>query len=156
MLATWCKELTHWERSKAGGEGNNRGWDGWMASPTQCTWVWVDSGSWWWTGRPGMLRFMGSQRAGHNWATELNWIWVDYCCHFASNKAIPDQDKDGTRAEFCKESILLHWKRGQRSSSSSTGLGLWLTQVMSHWKGCQGSLNNPLPKKSLKQGSQLP
>ena len=44
-----------------------------MASPTQWTWVWVDSGSWWWTGRPGVLRFMGSQRIGHDWATELNW-----------------------------------------------------------------------------------
>ena len=48
-------------------------WDGWMASPTQWRWVWVNSGSWWWTGRPGMLRFMGSQRVGHDWATELNW-----------------------------------------------------------------------------------
>ena len=63
----WC-----WERLRAGGEGDNRGWDGWMASPSQWTWVWVDSGSWWWTGRPGVLRFMGSQRLGHNWATELN------------------------------------------------------------------------------------
>ena len=53
-------------------EGDDRGWDGWMASPTQWTWVWVNSESWWWTGRPGMLRFMGSQRVGHNWATELN------------------------------------------------------------------------------------
>ena len=75
-LATWSKELTHWkrpwcwERLKAG-EGDSRRWDGWMASPTQWTWVWVDSGSWWWTGRPGMLQFMGSQRVGHNWATEL-------------------------------------------------------------------------------------
>ena len=50
----------------------NRGWDGWMASPTRWTWVWVNSRSWWWTGRPGMLRFMGSQRVGHDWATELN------------------------------------------------------------------------------------
>ena len=77
-LATWCEELTHlkrpwcWERLRAGGEGNDRGWDGWMASPTQRTWGWVDSGSWWWTGRPFMLRFMRSQRVGHNWATELN------------------------------------------------------------------------------------
>ena len=63
-----------WERMRAGGEADDRGWDDWMASPTQQTWVWVDSGSWWWTGRPGMLRFMGSQRVGHNWATELNWI----------------------------------------------------------------------------------
>ena len=56
----------------AGGEGDDRGWDGWMASPTQWTWVWVDSGSWWWTGRPGVLWFMGSQRVGHNWAIEVN------------------------------------------------------------------------------------
>ena len=54
-----------------GGEGDDRGWDGWMASPTRWTWVWVDSGSWWWTGRPGVLRFMGSQRVGHDWKTEL-------------------------------------------------------------------------------------
>ena len=83
-LATWCEELTHlkrpwcWERLRAGGEGDNRGWDGWMASPTQWTHVWVDSFSWWWTGRPGVLQFMGSKRVRHNWATELNWsqVWV--------------------------------------------------------------------------------
>ena len=78
-LATWCDELTHlkrpwcWERLRAGGEGDDRGWDGWMASLTQWTWVWVNSRSWWWTGRPGVLRFMRLQRVGHNWATELNW-----------------------------------------------------------------------------------
>ena len=55
------------------GEGDDRGWDGWMALPTQWTWVWVHSGSWWWTRKPGVLQFMGSQRVGHNWATELNW-----------------------------------------------------------------------------------
>ena len=57
----------------AGGEGDDRGWGGWMASLTRWTWVWVNSGSWWWTGRPGMLQFMGSQRVGHDWATELKW-----------------------------------------------------------------------------------
>ena len=57
----------------AGGEGDNRGWDGWMASLTWWMWVWVNSGSWWWTGRPGVLRFMGSQRIGHDWATDLIW-----------------------------------------------------------------------------------
>ena len=62
----WC-----WEGLGAGGEGDDREWDGWMASPTQWTWVWVNSRSWWWTGRPGMLRFMGSQRVRHDWATEL-------------------------------------------------------------------------------------
>ena len=71
-LATWCEELTHlkrpwcWEILEVGGEGDDRGWDGWMASPTQWTWVWVSPGSWWWTGRPGMLQSMGSQRVGHN------------------------------------------------------------------------------------------
>ena len=58
---------------KTGGEGDDRGWDGWMASRTWWTWVWVNSGSWWWTGRPGVLQFMGSQRVGHDWVTELNW-----------------------------------------------------------------------------------
>ena len=58
---------------EARGEGNDRGWDGWMASPTRWTWIWVNSGSWWWTGRAGLLRFMGSPRVGHDWATELNW-----------------------------------------------------------------------------------
>ena len=78
-LATWCEELTLlkrpwcWERLRAGGEEDNRWWDGWMASPTQWTWVWVNSRSWWWTGRPGMLQSMGSQSQTQlsNW-TELN------------------------------------------------------------------------------------
>ena len=84
-LATSCEELIHWKRPwcwkrlKAGGEGGNRGWDGWMASSlTWWAWVWVISGSWWWTGRPGVHQFMGLQRVGHDWATELNWaesIW---------------------------------------------------------------------------------
>ena len=77
-LATSCEELTHlkrpwlWERLKAG-VGDDRGWDGWMASPTQWTLVWVNSGSRWWTGWPGVLQPMGSQQVGHDWATELNW-----------------------------------------------------------------------------------
>ena len=80
-LGTWCKELTYWkrpwcwERLKAGGEGDDRGWDGWMASLTQWTWVRVNSGSWWWT-RPGVLQSMGSQRIGYNWATELNSLKI--------------------------------------------------------------------------------
>ena len=80
-LATWCEELTHlkrpwcWERLKAGGEGDDRGWDGWMASLTQLTWVWVNSRSWWGTGRPGMLQSMGLQRVRYNWATELI-VWA--------------------------------------------------------------------------------
>ena len=62
-----------WEGLRAGGEEDDRGWDGCMASPTLCTWVCVNSGSWWWTGRPGVLQFLGSQRVGYDWATELNW-----------------------------------------------------------------------------------
>ena len=69
-----------WEGLEAGGEGDDRGWEGWMASPTWWTWVWVNSRSWWWTGRPGVLRFMGSPRVGHDWATELNWTsFIIHC-----------------------------------------------------------------------------
>ena len=74
-LATWCKELTHWKRPwcwewlKAG-EGDDRGWDGWMPSPTRWTWVWANFGSYWWTGKPGMLQSIGLQGAGYDWATE--------------------------------------------------------------------------------------
>ena len=76
-LDTSCEELTHWKRFwrweglGAGGKEDDRGWDGWMASPTRWTWVWVNSGSWWWTGRPGVLWFMGWRRVGHEWAAEL-------------------------------------------------------------------------------------
>ena len=79
-LATWCE---NWFIGKDPDAGKDWRWeekgmtedeiDGWMASPTQWTWVWASSRSWWWTGRPGMLQFMGSQRVGHDWATELNW-----------------------------------------------------------------------------------
>ena len=78
-LATWCEEPALWKRSrcwerlKAGGEGDSRGWGVWMASQTQWTWVWVNSGSLWWTGRPGKLQSMGLQRVRHDWETELNW-----------------------------------------------------------------------------------
>ena len=101
-LATCCEELTHWKRPwcwerLGAGEGDDRGWGGWIASLTQWTWVWVNSGSWWWTGRPGLLLFMGSQGVKHNRVTELNWtLWsvprwklppsqllprFPHCCH---------------------------------------------------------------------------
>ena len=81
--ASGIKELSHWknpwfwERLRAGGEGDDRGWYGWMALPTWWTWVWLDSGSWCWTGRPGLLWLMESQRVGHHWVTELNWLEDD-------------------------------------------------------------------------------
>ena len=80
ILATWCEELTHWkrpwcwERLKVGGEGDNKGWYGWMASPTWWTWIWTSSGSWWWTGKPGVLQSTGLQRVGQDWGTKLNWV----------------------------------------------------------------------------------
>ena len=86
-LATWCEELTHlkrpwcWERLKAWGEGDDRGWDNWMASPIRWTWVWASSRNWWWTGKPGMLQSMESQTVRHNWVTELTscLLWRNVC-----------------------------------------------------------------------------
>ena len=79
----WC-----WERLMTGGEGDNRGWGGWMASPTQWTWVWVDSRSWWWTEKPGILRFMGSQRVRHNWATELKYTYNQFTSLYSRNNSV--------------------------------------------------------------------
>ena len=86
-FTTSWEELTYWKILMlggigAGGEGDDRGWDGWMTSPTRWTWVWVNSGRWWWTGRPGVLQFMGLQRVGHDRATELNWF------HFTNDMTI--------------------------------------------------------------------
>ena len=75
-LATWCKELLlkrPWYQERLKAEGDTRGWDGWIASPTQWTWIWVNSGSWWWTARPGMLQSTGLQRVRHDLAAEMNW-----------------------------------------------------------------------------------
>ena len=74
----WC-----WEGLGAGGEGDDRGWDGWMASLTRWMWVWVNSWSLWWTGRPGVLRFMRSQRVGHDWGTELTEWPTEYTYHIS-------------------------------------------------------------------------
>ena len=97
-LATWCERLTHlkrpwcWERLKVGGEGDDRGWDGWMASPTQWTWVCLNSGSLN-SRRPGVLQSMGSQRVRHDWAPELIWfislsIVLSESIHIAANGKI--------------------------------------------------------------------
>ena len=74
MERPWC-----WERLKAGREGDNRGWDGWMAAATWWTWVWVNSERWWWTRKPDMLLSMRSHRIGHDWATELNILLIQQC-----------------------------------------------------------------------------
>ena len=95
-LAIWCEEPTHgkrlwcWERQKAGRAGDDRGWDGWMALPTQWTWVWASSGSWWWPGKPGVLQSMRSQRVGHDWVTEQQHnnmgVHLSFWLLFSSNK----------------------------------------------------------------------
>ena len=119
--------MTSWEGLGAGGEGDNRGWDGWMSSLTRWTWVWVNSGSWWWTGRLDMLRFMGSQRVGHYWATELNWILhcvyvpqlsYPFICWWTS-RLLPCP---GYYKQCCNE----HW--GPRVSFNSDFLGVYAQQ----------------------------
>ena len=95
-LATWFKELIHckspwcWERLKAGGEGNDIGWDGWMASPTRWTWVWASSSGWQWTGKPGVLQSMRSQRAGHDWTTEVT-DWGSHVKYYPYNREEQNQ-----------------------------------------------------------------
>ena len=88
-LATSCEELTYWKRPwcweglGAGGEGDDRGWDGWMTPLTQWTWVWTSFGCWRWAGQPGVLQYRGSQRVVHDWETDLNWIEVEKYLKFA-------------------------------------------------------------------------
>ena len=102
---TWCEELTHWKRPwcweglGARGEGDNRGWDGWMASLTRWIWAWVNSRSLWWTGRPGVLWF----RVRNDWATELNWtegrVW-------SNELKSPIKDSENTRTlSFCSNQL---------------------------------------------------
>ena len=103
----WC-----WEWLKAGGEGGDRGWGGWMASLTQWTWVWVNSGSWWWTGRPGVLQPMGSQRVRHDWATELNWtdgLWAKFCS-LPVNKGLLRHSFAHFSPEVAMAAFVLQWQ----------------------------------------------
>ena len=129
-LATWCEELTHlkrpwcWERLKEGGEGDDRGWDGWMASLTQWTWVWVNSGSGWWTGRPGVLHYMGSQRVGtqlSKW-TELNVVAVLL--------EVLGADMRG-QARNIRKLIKIYFNMWMRQRSC--GLSLWVHSSKTAW-----------------------
>ena len=143
-LATLCKELTHWKRPwcweglGAGGEGGERGWDGWMASPTRWTWVWVNSGSWWWTGRPGVLWFMRLQRVGHDWATELNWTeWLSNntrcpefsacaeLCKFRSS-SYPSRYKAYFISSYLSQGWIFHYKNSLSRMVTTCSLpALW-------------------------------
>ena len=115
-LATSCEELIHWKRPwcweglGAGGKGDDRGWDGWMASPTRWTWVWVNSRSWWWTGRPGMLRFTGSQRVRHDWMTELNWTDVEIVKRLKIHAKSNSQSKVKSNISICMQCVFTHSK----------------------------------------------
>ena len=114
--------LTHWKRPwcweglGAGGEGDDRGWDGWMASLTWWIWVWVNSGSWWWTGRPGMLQFMGSQRLGHDWATELNWTDTQ------SQLLHSQQTNLLSSLMSCLRPFKVHWLKNKSSETKAAWL----------------------------------
>ena len=92
-----------------GQEKGMTGWDGWMASPTRWTWAWVNSGSWWWTGRPGVLQFMGSQRVGHDWATEL----IDEKERLKLTQPVSaggSQPSSKVQALICWACLSLHWQ----------------------------------------------
>ena len=129
-LATWCEKLTHlkrpgcWERLKVKGERDNGGWDRWMASPTQWTWVWVNSRSRWWTGRPGVLQSMGSQSQTRlsNWV-ELNWRRL---------LRVPWTTRRSSQSILRKATLNIHWKGWCWSWSSST-LATWFEKP-THWK----------------------
>ena len=153
----WCKELTHskrpwcWERLKAGGEGDDSGWDGWMASPTRWTWVWVNSGSCWWTGKPGPAAVHGSQTVRYDWATELNWK------DLTSWEGIPSALMNGTASGQQKEPGSQKGKEGLTALDSVPAAapegrcfclcgpeGRWLTQEHLAEQTCKPSLPHPV------------
>ena len=125
----WC-----WEGLGAE-EGDGRGWDGWMASQTRWMWVWVNSGSWWWTGRPGVLRFMGSQRVGHNWTTELDWTELSTAyillsqCFVTINICFFNNQSILNRMETSGEKLT----GMSHVPSSYTWLGINSTHVFDEW-----------------------
>ena len=129
-LATWCEELTHlkrpwcWQGLGAGGEGDDRGWDGCMASLTQLTWVWVNSGSWWWTRRPGVLQSVASQRVRLNWATELIvWATVHTNPHTHTHDSFRWRGKGLSHTVFSNH--ICQMPSISRQSSLLTLLPLW-------------------------------
>ena len=127
-LATWCKELTNWkrpwcwERLKAGRKGDDRGWDGWMASPTQWTWVWVIFGSWWWTGKPGVLQSRGLQRVGQDWVTELtDQPLTGYCVLPSTVHSLCSSNNDRIKTQV--------WSCRCKALIQSMALALWYNEI---------------------------
>ena len=117
-VATCCQKRTHWEKTwcwerlKVGGEGDDRGWDAWMESPSSWRWVWASFSSWWWTGKPGVLQSMGLQRVRHNWVTELNWS------HLSMVREILRPEK---QVWFGQKRIPCKWR-----AATTGGLQPWL------------------------------
>ena len=104
--------MTHWKtpwcwEGLGAREGDDRGWDVWMTSPTQWTWVWVNSGSWWWTGRTGVLRFAGLQRVRYDWATEMNWTELKLVWLVQQQATVSRSKNSFTQSQFCVKSIPL-------------------------------------------------
>ena len=146
-LATSCEKLTHWKRLwcweglGAGGEGDKKVWDGWMASPTRWTWVWVNSESWWWTGRPGVLEFMGSQRVRHNWVIELNWTVLSCVQLCDPIDCIPQVfSVHGISQVRILEWVSIpysrgsSWPRDRTCISCVSCIGRW---ILDHWGTCE-------------------
>ena len=106
-------------------------WDGWMASPTRWTWAWVNSGSWWWTGRSGMLGFMGSQGVGHDWVTELNWTYIHSMKKYLEYGLIHKQwfSRKQNKTLYTKQTVLPLWLTGKESTSQRR----W--HVLDPWSG---------------------
>ena len=151
-LAPSCEELTHWKRPwcweglGAGGEGDDRGWS-WMASLTRWTWVCMNSGSWWWTGRPGVLPSMGSHRVGHDWATELSQLRASLVARTVKN--LPEMQatwvqflgrEDLLEKEMATHSSTLAWRipwREEPGRLQSMGLQRlrhnWMTNTHTHF-----------------------
>ena len=140
-LATWWDELTHlkrpwcWERLKARGEGDDRGWDGWTTSPTQWTWVWVNSGSWWWTGRPGVLQSVGLQRVGHDWTElmgELTHSWTSsFIQHLPNVFHTPGISRPlGARQWTDRGSLLSGVPDGPKGADGRAHSPIWRGDVM--------------------------
>ena len=124
MERPWC-----WERLKEGGEGDDRGWDGWMASPTLWTWVWVSSGSWWQSGKPGVLQSMGSQRVRHNWETELNWTDHHSSLRSAKSESLQKAYSLDSKCLICGVLLREQMKISANLSLNTLSFNFWTTTI---------------------------
>jgi len=145
-LDNWCEELTHlkrpwcWERLKVGGEGDDRGWDGWIASPTWWTWVWESSGSWWWTGKPSMLQSMGLQRVRHNWTELIVLFLISLILSVTEEYVILKELFYLLSQSYLFVYFTLYWGRGWIFLSILGTFYLWWKLVLYLWYKWQSFL----------------